>query len=457
MNARRSLYGPVHVELLLLIKRFQAENLSLDAIRRVFEEEEFDPGAIELRLASGTFGEELPEAEEDPGEPLPEELVARLEETGILSGERTEEGELFETDAAVARIALRADQAGLDTEVLVRLRDAIRDLVRVERDHLWGRLAERDDSAGILREVEVVDGIVNAFVAAAKRQMLHREVERTFEEGTLAVRKLLDRQYLPSEGFQGKHGLDTAWNELREQVRETGDVDAARRLARFSVALGHHGEARRAAQIVLDARPDDPGALLSLAGGHVFCGRPDEARKLCDRVIVARSRNPAIRSLAGTACILEAAALRGVLNPGRLLERALAYFDEAHRLEGLRIPGSTESLLLRGRLLALLPETFGRREEGIAALGEVLRRLAARPERDLLGVGGPGAAAIVALNAHYFLGEALAARGDLDSAQQHWKDVIVADPRSNFAELVYRKLEPGASVPSSSDPTRATS
>ncbi len=86
-----------------------------------------------------------------------------------------------------------------------------------------------------------------------------------------------------------------------------------------------------------------------------------------------------------------------------------------------------------------MPQFFDQRDEGIRALEWFLGILSAGGEEDL-GLAFQGAGAILRTIAHFYLGQAYIAAGMRTKAQEHWRSVVLLDPQSNFAEMVYPKI-----------------
>ena len=205
--------------------------------------------------------------------------------------------------------------------------------------------------------------------------------------------------------------------------------------ARLAIGVGRYRDVQRVTEPLVERDSGNVRARVLLATTHALRGRPDETLALLEPELAAGSTDSGVSALAGTALVVQGAAVGGILNPTRIVKRALTHFDAARENEPEAGVAKVESLLHRGRILTLLPSTFNRRDEGIEATGALPGDpRGSRPRRARRSRPWWPFSASMATSSS---ARPWPMRGEIERAEEHWDRVILADPRSNFAEIVY--------------------
>ncbi len=449
VREKLALYDENHLGLIRLAQKLQKEKkLPLGFIAQLFKQGNYDAKTLEIGLVAdifekankgeGFFSPVQPASPEEEAPPsgVPPELQKKLAELGLISAA---EGPMTGEERKIAWIVLGAVEKGVSVEFFSELLKPIQAVVVRETREL---LKTIDGEAGfreVVGKVGEVDSLVSRFLEAAKSRELRLHFERSYAEGPLAIKKLREKVYIPSEAFLHKHGIPAQVEALERQVEENKkDRDLRLLLTEAYLAVGRYEEAAQEAGKILAHAKDDPDALIAKASADVFVGRTDEAVEEAQEAYERRPDDPRLAAYAALANIGQAARVGGVVSPAQWVQKALALFQKSLTLAPRRLKDKLEILLMKGRAYTILPTALEQVDEGIAALGEVLEIVDGNSEKDL-GLAFTGFGEIYRVNTYFYLGEAYQLKKEPAKADEAFGQVLLRDPASNFGKYAFER------------------
>ena len=247
-------YGAQHLALLKLVRELRDDRgMSLDAMRRYFEQAGFDEAEARRRLSGGEGPASLVTAPPPEGIAVdelvrradaPEELLRALVKAGAVAQDPDAPDERYGPEALpILAAARRLEGQGVSSDALLRLLHHAEGIAGVEVSVL---ASDASGMSGVgeplARRAERRHADIGELVGAVRRASLRGVLGCLVEVGPRARRFAEDAIYIPSPLFLRRHRLDAALAEA-DAAAESGDARAARRLARLLLGLGRYAEA----------------------------------------------------------------------------------------------------------------------------------------------------------------------------------------------------------------------
>ncbi|MCC6749209.1 MAG: MerR family transcriptional regulator [Deltaproteobacteria bacterium] len=452
-GTRNARYSDRHLALLQLVRRLRSEEgLSLDAIRHRLQSAAYDPQRVQAELSGRPAPADLAprslSAEPFSATELAsranctEDEVKAFTELGLLARIAGDLEERYEPEAlSVLGAALELKQLGLDEAHVVHLAQLSREIGKAEVAALSVEVLTASGSRPSVdhyvrerfsRVGELVVALRGSEVAAALRALS--------EVAPRARSFAADAIYVPSPLFIERYGLDTELEHARRQVAaQPEDPVALLTLGRLLLGLGHYDEAARWCQESLKRRPRFAEAACYLGLTQALAGRLLPAVASCRRAVELAPESPRCRTFYGVVLAMHAVATTGLANATEVLQSALAEAVQSRKLPFPDEREELETLIARGRVLAVLPRELDAHRMGLEDLQQVLEltRHAHDGER---GLEFSGSAALYRLHALFYLGVAAIERGDVALGREWLQECITIDPVSIFAKRAYEHL-----------------
>ena len=445
---RAGLYGPTHVRLLSIIKRLREERfLPLPRIRQLATLHRHDPERIELALLSG------PEPAQDESETLDlDELCARTGidhatigawiDLGLLrsAGPDGAPSRFTHKDANVATLVQRGTALGIPLESFRTIRSYVEVAFELEQALFLPRPQGVPDLGELARDFALRRDIASGFVINVLGARIEAELHRFLHETTREAQALPLSQYRPSEAFLRRHGLDEQIRACLGRGRQS--PDELPELLRLFFVAGKYREVVFAAERSTRAL-EDVGSARIVGLSLLFAGEVDRALATLQRAHGRHPQDAAIAASLSAARLHRLGASDKPLAMLRGIQDVIADAELALQAASAAPPAeAAEARALAGWVLACLPETSGRAQQGIdalerafeAAAPDAAERLGSEPERVRLRV-------TAAWNLHQALGRAalppeIAARAGSLRARLA-REILCLDPASDIALRLY--------------------
>lgn len=439
-----SLYSSLHLRLIELILTFQAETrLSLQQIASVFESASYDPAAIEVELLSGRYGggrrdNIIPfesEALERGSLAIPQEALEEFVAAGLLSGATP----LDEDEEQVAALLLAARDQEVPLNFFTEAKAALATLADLEVKSLI-----RIKRAGLVYEdvldsVTSADRVINRWMVAEKSRQARQLFRRILENSEQALSSVHDAIYFPSRVFRQRYKVEEALDRLDAAQQQNASVDMLHDAARVALLLTEFERAVAYADALLAANPNDSLGLACKCLGMGMQADLDGALEFFGPLTATDSRLPMAMEARLLTLLMQAARLGGMSDASELLKDAQQLFLEPVEWNAQDPLDRCEAVLLEARANALFPDAIDRETDAIEGLEGLLVELQSEGIT-IRGAPLEAVAMVQEIYTHYYLAQLYEARGDAESARQHYDNVIRIDPSSNFGETAYLKL-----------------
>ena len=447
-GTRNARYEQRHVDLIRLIQQFRRDQgLSLEAIRRQFEEANFDPQSIReasacpptsLNLALDSIGDVLLARDElAEAATIEPEVLERLEASGVVSPRANDPQGRFD-GAAVSVLSLCGSllQTGVDTEMLSRLVRLGRGVSDVETTWLLTDAAgDECEDASLLRTVEGRYELIDKLFSVVRLGGIKDALQRLTEVPPRSRRFAAEATYRPSSLFIKRFGIDgiIARHEDRAQG---GDQKSMETLGRIFLGLGCYAEAEQWLSQAVGGRGRSSDNHAYLAVAQAMGGRSEQSVRSAELALELGPESARAWAFLGVALAMRAAQGSGFIGSIEALREAFRAVSKSKKLPFRDAQEHIEVLLARGRLYTVLPSQLPKYAQGVADLEQVLAEAYEAPGR----FHYPGASLLFRVHACFFLGVGASRRKKNDRAEYYLRECITLDPQSNFAERAYALL-----------------
>jgi len=445
-GTHRARYGGAHVELLGVIRELRdREGLSLDAIRRRFEQAAFDPERLAHRGLSRGVSFEPPEGS---GERLdrgrlsgrakaPPLLVDALVEHRMIQPDPEADDEIFDGGhVAVVRAVHRMVEAGFEIDDALRVARSARAITTVDVARLAKEATSVSAQAARDRAAEPFR-VVGELVDALRRQMVGETLHLLSQLGPRAQAYATEAVYTPSPLFLRRHGTDKELRSARAlAVINSSDVGLWCRVGRLLLAMGRFVEAAQWLGQVADRDPPSAELFALMGVARSMSGAVESGISAAKRSVALDPSSPRARVFLGITLALEVATLPGVHQMSERMRLAFHHMSASRDLCPANDRERLEVLVARGRMLVVLASDPDARQRGLADLLELYERAAAGAD-GRAGFEYPGATALYRGHAAYFLGIMAMADGRPLEALTFLETCIALDPASTYAERAF--------------------
>lgn len=447
-GTRRARYGDVHVALLELLLELRGRGLSLEAIRRCFEDASFDPARVRRALSSPTVPARPALSDSGSGglrgraeliaeTSCPDALFGSLQEAGVL---RPTVGECFDDTASRLLDAVEGLTAlGLEESTVLRLARLAQGVGAFEASALATDFMQGDgQTADALRRAEDRHRRIAELVSAVRLHAVRQVVHRLQEVGARSLSFAREAIYIPSPLFVKRHRVESVIERAEGAAIANPGDPATWKLGKLLMGVGRYAEAEGWLLRCVEAHPQNstPHSYLGLA--QCLGGRTRDGVEACRRAVALGPESPRAHAFLGAALALHAASTSTPLEAADVLREGLQSTAVSVDLAPADLSEHMETLLARGRLFTVLPSDMPRHARGVTDLEEVLRRTDG-PDADV-GSDFPGSAALYRVHALFYLGISARQDGDRARATRFLEECITLDPGSRFAERSYEIL-----------------
>ncbi len=446
VHARLSLYNENHLHLLKLIQGFKDEaNLPLSIIKNIFVKRDFIASEIEendfrlvLNESSSTktvlsYIDQSTESLISTNDPSPE-FLSELKALGLIdenfSATDKREQSLINTLSRVAELKL-------PLEMFKGFNESLEKIISLEKEIIISQIKDDVEYSHLVDELLELNTLVDKYISDKKAVLLRKQFSETFQEVPMSFQSLNQKLYIPSQAFIEKNKIREQINSLIESEQNNSKTNK-KKLVDAYLIIGDYENANSIARDLAKEEPDNPDFLISVGTCAVFLDEP-EALQYIEKAVELNPGSAKALCYIAMGYLIQGSKFNGIFSPAHWLKKSLDAFNALININPESPRDSMEILLMKGRAYSILPSPLEKVQEGIDAL-ESLLKLISDNNDEQLDLPIEAAREIIKINAYFYLGEAYRSTGQNEKSQQVFKEVLLADPNSNFGMQAYQKI-----------------
>lgn len=443
---RRGDYDQRQVRLLHLIKKLREDrHLGLDVIHRLFEAYDFDPVRMEMLIQSDSLGKRMKHLVTEgslvtTGMLSAEELVAKAGITSQRLSEYVEkklvipvgnggQERFYHYHLNVISLCERGIELGIPLDTFRTIASYVQVAFGLENRILQDVLENVQGSQKeILGELFVRQEMVVGFIQNLLQALIAQWVSDSLASDQESPANLDHVIYRPSHNFTRRYGIDRRIDSIQQALVDAPDKEQQwREAARLMIHAGRYSEAVFQMEQALQRWPGQEASRELYGRALLLSGQSERGIQELEDL----ERSSRIGALS-RAFLALATLAQDASRCARHVDRAIAYARDASWAD------RSETLMLAGWLLVVLPPAFRDEQRGLQLLLESYQELEkTRPAPTDL----PGAAERRRLNCAYLLHDCLKSSTKPDAGLPTPEDlralICRLDPGCDFAQNVF--------------------